>query len=125
MNFITTYKTSLYSSCPKYITPAALLDVKIADGTEKKDAAVEINCVIQNLTTAWPRKYDALHDFHHGIPVKDVLPNGADLSKISVKRSNSAWAKILRNESESITNMGDWCCDDWKGLGENHFGRRT
>ena len=98
LTFTTTYKTSLYAWCPKYITPARLWDSEPIKGMVKKDAAVEFSVVVRNLVTPWPRKFDGLHDFNHRIPIREVLPENIDASKIKVRRSDSMWAKISRGE---------------------------
>ncbi len=113
--FTTTYKTSLYAHCPEYLNPAAVLDVKTPDGYTKSNAAIEINVVIQNLLTPWPRKYDCVHDFTHHKAIKDVLPKNVDISKIEVKRSSSIWAKILRGEADNIEELKQLEELDWKG----------
>ena len=115
LSFATTYKTSLYAHCPEYIAPAAILDVNTPDGYTKNNAALEINVVIQNLITAWPRKYDCLHDFTHHIAIKDVLPEQSDISKVEVKRSSSIWARILRGEVENIDELQNLEKLEWKG----------
>ena len=94
MDFTTTYKTSLYATLPSMLTPASVLDFELDDG-KRKDVAVEINVIVQNLVTAWPRKFDKLHDLTREMPVKDVLPNSIDITKVCVKRSVSDVAKSI------------------------------
>ena len=115
MSFTTTYKTSLYALCPSSISPAVMFDVANEDGYMKNDAALEVNVVVQNLTTAWPRKFDSLHDFDHTKPVKEVLPIGTDLAKIHVLRSNSLWAKIVRGECNELENLEEYEKEYWSG----------
>ena len=112
ISFVTTYKTTLYAICPKYIAPATMWDSEPIQQISRKDAAVEYNVVIQNLNTAWPKRFDKIHDFDHRIPIKDVLPENYDLSKVKVFRSSSKWAKIARGEHEfpedDTSNDDDW-----------------
>ena len=114
LSFTTTYKTSLYAECPKYIAPATIWDSEPVTGMITKDAAVEFAFLVRNLVTAWPRRFDRLHDYDHTIPIKDVLPTNFDCSKVRVMRSDSNWAKIVRGEQDfpvdESTNG-----DDWKG----------
>lgn len=98
LDFLTTYKSSIYAVKTPQLPFARLWDSEPILGMTMKDAAVEFNFLIQNLTTAWPRKFDTLHDFNHDIAIRDVLPENAELGKISVRRSDSNWAKIIRNE---------------------------
>ena len=114
LSFTTTYKTSLYAECPKYIAPATIWDSEPVSGIITKDAAVEFAFVVRNLVTAWPRRFDRLHDFDHTIPIKDVLPENFDCSKVQVNRSDSKWAKIIRGDQE-IPVEGSLDGDDWKG----------
>ena len=114
MSFITAYKTSLYARCPKYIAPATMWDSEPIQSIVRKDAAVEYSFIVQNLITAWPRRFDKLHDFDHQVPIKDVLPENFDLSKVKVFRSNSKWAKIARGEHDFPENDNNEA-DDWIG----------
>ena len=98
LSFTTTYKTSLYAVVPKCITPACLLDTEDDQGCIQTDRAVEFNFVVQNLTTAWIKKYDRLHDWSHKTPIKNVLPQNMDRDKLVVKRNRSFWAKTIREE---------------------------
>ena len=98
LSFTTTYKTTIYATLPECINPAILYDFEDEDGSTKRDTAVEFTFLIQNLTTAWPRKFDKLHDWSHEIPIKKVIPENFDRDKLIVKRSKSYWAKIIRNE---------------------------
>ena len=100
MAFLTTYKSSIYAIKSKYISPAKLWDSEPIQGMTSKDAAVEFNFIIRNLTTPWPRKYDSLHEFDHGMPIREVLPENMDLGKVMVRRSDSIWAKIARGEEQ-------------------------
>ena len=93
-----------------------MFDVANGDGYAKSNAALEVNVIIQNLITAWPRKYDSLHDFDHTKPVKDVLPIGTDLAKIHVRRSNSLWAKIVRGEGNELENLDEYEKEFWSGV---------
>ena len=115
MSFTTTYKTSLYAYCPESISPAVMYDVETRDGYKKNDAALEINVVIQTLTTAWPKKYDSLHEFDHTRAIKDVLPEGTDLTKINVRRNNSIWGRIIRNEAGELYDLESYEKEYWKG----------
>lgn len=90
-------------------------DSEPIQGMTVRDAAVEFNFIIQNLTTAWPRKFDALHDFDHEKPIREVLPENMDMSKIMVKRSSSMWAKIIRGE-EDLPEEEEKKENDWKGV---------
>ena len=112
LSFSTTYKTSLYAVLPNCITPACLYDSEDEQGQVQTDKAVEFNFIVQNLTTAWIRKYDKLHDWSHEIPIKNVLPQNTDRDKLVVKRSRSFWAKTIRNEPvfmNETANEQKWC----------------
>ena len=98
LSFLTTYKSSIYAARSSYLPAARMWDSEPIPGMLIKDAAVEFNFIIRNLTTPWPRKYDMLHEFDHSKPIRDVLPENTDLGKISVRRSDSIWAKICRGE---------------------------
>ena len=115
LSFTTCYKTSLYASKPTTLTPATMLDSEPLPGLLTKSTGVEFNFVIQNLVTAWVKKYDRLHDFTHQIPIKEVLPEGTNLNNITVKRSCSIWAKALRNETDAIPTKDDLNRMEWKG----------
>lgn len=115
LSFTTCYKTSLYASKPTTLTPAVILDSEPAPGIFRKAAAVEFNFIVQNLVTAWVKKYDQLHDFSHRIPIKTVLPENTNLDNIMVKRSCTNWAKILRNESDAIPSKEELSRLEWKG----------
>ena len=109
--FVTTYKTSLYATCPKALAPANLLD---GDDGKDRNAALEMNFVVQNLVTAWPRKYDKIHDFDHKTPLKDVLPMSLDINKLMVKRSDTLWAKLIREEEVGFPNADEFDFN-WSG----------
>ena len=100
LSFLTSYKSSIYAVGSKYLPVARMWDSEPIPGMTVKDAAVEFNFIVRNLTTPWPRKYDALHDFDHLKPIREVLPENTDLGKISVKRSDSIWARIVRGETQ-------------------------
>ena len=114
LTFTTTYKTSIYAVNSPYVQPARMWDSEPIKGVIAKDAAVELNFVIQNLTTAWTRRFDKLHDFSHEKPIRDVLPENTDLSKVTVKRSSSIRAKTLRGEEE-VPNENEDFDQEWKG----------
>lgn len=103
LSFLTTYKTSLYAVSSKYIPAAKMWDSEPIPNMTLKDAAVEFNFIIRNLTTPWPRKFDMLHQFDHAKPIRDVLPTNMDLGKVIVRRSDSVWAKIIRGENHIPT----------------------
>ena len=118
LTFTTTYKTSMYAMTSKYISPAKMWDSEPIQGMVQKDAAVEFNFIVRNLVTAWPRKFDALHDFDHETPIKEVLPENTEISKVEVRRSDSIYAKIIRGEVctfpsvEALEEVGF----GWKGI---------
>ena len=106
----------MYAVLPSAISPAVVYEYGYAD--DKKDCAVEFNFVIQNLVSAWPRRFDKLHDFCNEVPIKDVLPDSTDstdLARVVVKKSNSLIAKIIRNPEEVMGNMEDSYDAKWKG----------
>lgn len=115
LSFTTCYKTSLYASKPPTLSPATMLDSEPISGPQKKAAGVEFNFIIQNLVSAWTKKFDGLHDFSHRIPIKEVLPENTNLDNITVKRSCSNWAKMLRNESDGIPSDDEINRLEWKG----------
>ena len=115
LSFTTTYKSSMYAVNSKYLTPARMLDSEPIQGIVKRDAAVELNFIVQCLITPWTRRFDRLHDFDHQIPIRDVLPENLDMSKVSVKRSDSSWAKILRGET-SFPKEGIEKGEVWTGV---------
>ena len=115
LSFTTCYKTSLYAYKPTTLSPATMLDSEPIQGILNKAAAVEFNFIIQNLVSAWVKKYDNLHDFSHRIPIKSVLPENYNLNNVTVKRSCSNWAKMLRNESHDIPTRDEMNKMEWKG----------
>ena len=121
LSFTTTYKSSLYAIRSDRIEPARMWDSEPLPGVVKKDAAVEFNFIVQNLITAWPRRFDRLHNFSHEIAIRDVLPENMDLSKVSVKRSESIWAKIIRGENEFPNERDEMM--EW--MGTKGFRERT
>ena len=96
MSFTTTFKTSLYTVLPKAISPAVIFDYNF-ERIGKRDNAIEMNFVVQNLVTAWPRRFDKVHDLTHETPIKDVLPESCSSTKVNTMHSNSAIAKLIRN----------------------------
>ena len=115
MSFTTTYKSTLYAVNSPKIAPAVMWDSEPIKGMVKRDAGVEFNFIIQNLITAWPRKFDSLHDFDHQRPIKEVLTENIDASKVTVKRSNSLWARIIRGE-EQIPDEEERSNCEWTGV---------
>lgn len=115
LSFTTCYRSSLYATKPTTIHPATMIDSEPKTGQIKKSAGVEFNFVIQNLVSAWIKKYDQLHDFSHRIPIKSVLPENTDLDKVVVKRSCSNRAKMIRNESNDIPTSDELNKMEWKG----------
>ena len=122
LSFLTTYKSTIYAVRSKYLPAARMWDSEPIPGMPIKDAAVEFNFIIRNLTTPWPRKFDMLHEFDHMKPIRDVLPDNTDLGKISVRRSDSIWAKIIRGET-SLPNEEEKEDTEW--LGTKGFKERT
>ena len=61
------------------------------------------------------KKYDQVHDFSHHIPMKTVLPENTDLDKIIVRRSNSNWARMFRNEAGNLPTQEEIIKNEWKG----------
>ena len=114
LSFTTAYKSSLYAWCPKYIAPARLWNSEPIENVVKKDAAVEFNVIIRCLITPWLRKFDGLHDFNHEVPIREVLPENIDTSKIKVVRSDSMWSRISRGEPDIPEGSID-CDQGWKG----------
>lgn len=122
--FFTTFKSSIYATRSSYIEPARMWDSEPIVGMVKKDAAVEFNFIVQNLTTAWPRRFDKLHNFSHEIAIRDVLPENMDLGKVTVKRSESIWAKIIRGENHLPNGEDEKENMEWigsKGFRENQI----
>ena len=115
LSFTTCYRSSLYAYKPTTLQPAIMLDSEPRLGPIKKSAGVEFNFVIQNLVSAWIKKYDQLHDFSHRIPIKQVLPANTDLDKVTVKRSCSNRAKMIRNEADDIPTPNEIDKSKWKG----------
>ena len=115
LSFTTCYKTSLYAMKPSTLIPATMLDSEPMNGNIKKSAGVEFNFIIQNLVTAWVKKYDQVHDFSHHTPMKTVLPDNTDLDKIIVRRSNSNWARMFRNEAGNLPTQEEIIKNEWKG----------
>ena len=115
LSFTTCYRTSLYATKPTTMHPATMLDSEPPSGQIKKSAGVEFNFVIQNLISAWIKKYDNLHDFSHRVPIKEVLPENTDLDKVLVRRSCSNRAKMIRNESNDVPTSDEFNRMKWKG----------
>ena len=115
LSFTTCYRSSLYAAKPATLHPATMLDSEPKNGPIKKSAGVEFNFVVQNLVSAWIRKYDQLHDFSHRIPIKMVLPENTDLDKVVVRRSCSNRAKMIRNEDNDIPTSDELLKSQWKG----------
>ena len=114
LSFTTCYRTSIYATKPTTMNPAIMWDSE-TPFWQKKSAGVEFNFIIQNLVSAWIKKYDQLHDFTHKIPIKSVLPENTDLGNVVVKRSCSNWAKTLRNEAGCIPSSEEDKGLQWKG----------
>ena len=100
MNFTTTYKTSLYAVLPKAVSPAVIYDFDYGK-IGKKDNAIEMNFMVQNLVTAWPRRFDKVHDMTHETPIKDVLPETCNSTKVNIMHSDSVIAKLIRKPDET------------------------
>ena len=115
LSFTTCYKTSLYAAKPSTLNPAVMWDSEPKQGIHKNSAGVEFNFIIQNLVSAWVKKYDQLHDFTHKVPIKSVLPENTNLENILVKRSCSHWARMLRNEADSLPSIEETKNSNWKG----------
>ena len=113
LSFITTYKTSLYATMPECLSPANIIDSESRNGLTKLDTAVEFNFLVQNLVTAWPKKYDKLHDFTPNTAVKDLLPGTVNVDLVEVRKSNSYWGKILKNED--VLPCGQGREKEWSG----------
>ena len=114
LSFTTCYRSSLYAAKPSTLNPAIMWDSN-SPYWQKKSAGVEFNFIIQNLISAWTKKYDQLHDFSHKIPIKTVLPESTNLESVIVKRSCSNWAKTLRNEAGCIPSSEENKGSEWKG----------
>ena len=99
MNFTTTFKTSLYTVLPKAISPAVIFDFDYNE-IGKRDNAIEMNFVVQNLVSAWPRRFDKMHDITHETTLKDVLPESCSTAKVNIMHSNSTVAKLIRKPDE-------------------------
>ena len=110
LSFTTCYKTSMYANCPTQIVPATMWDVRNEE-TIRKCAAVEFRFIIQNLVTAWTRRYDNLHLLSHQTTIKDLIQGDQLMENLRVYRSTSSTAKWVRNE----IGLDDYKEDKWVG----------
>ena len=112
LTFTTCYKTSLYANFPRKLCPATMWDVSNGMKIVKPNAGVSFDFIIQTLTTAWLRKYDFMHEFSHTTPIKSLMTKNEDLEKTKVNKSNTVWARLIREDEIELTENEQF---PWKG----------
>ena len=114
LTFTTCYKTSIYANCPAQLIPAVMYDSNV-DGKMKNCTAVEFEFILQNLVTAWIRKFDNMHLFSHETAIRDVLDESSITDDLEVLRSNTTTANRIRNSIDE--NKLDDCHEPtWSGF---------